>query len=173
MSDRAIRDLTISYTLLVESLTPIRTYRCPPESSVRDAFQILPSRTLTSRPSVRSWPSGGCSLAKLPGSNSPKIRPKSLLCQLSGLNPSENDIPIDLLPGLEQGVSLVPIKLDDSLLNHRLILQYCSQHLLQSLLLLLDTDMSDRYRPARPRPGTYLSIMFMTLVLILRPMPFC
>jgi hypothetical protein len=45
---------------------------------VRDAFQILPSRTLTSRPSVRSCPSGGCNLAKFPGNSSPKMIPKSL-----------------------------------------------------------------------------------------------
>lgn len=57
------------------------TYLCPPDSSVSDAFQMLPSLTLTSRPSVISCPSGGCSFAKFPGNSSPNIRPKSLFDQ--------------------------------------------------------------------------------------------
>lgn len=55
-----------------------RTDRWPPLSSVREAFQTLPSRILTSSPSVMSLPSGGSSFAKLPGRSSPKIDPKSL-----------------------------------------------------------------------------------------------
>jgi hypothetical protein len=61
---------------------------------VRDAFQILPSRTLTSRPSVRSSPSGGCSFAKLPGNSSPKIRPKSLHGQSTHLLHVERTYPL-------------------------------------------------------------------------------
>jgi len=53
-------------------------YRCPPLSSVRLCFHTVPSRTFTSRPCMRSWPSGGCSLAKFPGNSSAKIPPKSL-----------------------------------------------------------------------------------------------
>ena len=51
---------------------------CPPDSSVNDCFHICPSLTLTSKPCVNSLPSGGCNLAKLPGSNSANISPKSL-----------------------------------------------------------------------------------------------
>jgi hypothetical protein len=53
-------------------------YRCPPLSSVRLCFHTVPSRTLTSRPCMRSWPSGGCNLAKFPGNSSAKMPPKSL-----------------------------------------------------------------------------------------------
>jgi hypothetical protein len=54
------------------------TYRWPPLSSVKLCFQTLPSWTLISRPSVKSWPSGGCSFAKFPGRSSAKMPPKSL-----------------------------------------------------------------------------------------------
>lgn len=69
--------------------------RCPPESSVKLCFHTLPvagvsllcprmnwirgykpSETLTSNPSLIVFPSGGSSLAKLPGSNSANICPK-------------------------------------------------------------------------------------------------
>lgn len=52
--------------------------RWPPLSSVRLCFQTDPRRTLTSRPCVRSSPSGGWSFAKFPGRSSAKISPKSL-----------------------------------------------------------------------------------------------
>jgi hypothetical protein len=53
-------------------------YRCPPLSSVKLCFHTLPNCTRTSRPSVRSCPSGGCNFAKFPGRSSAKILPKSL-----------------------------------------------------------------------------------------------
>jgi len=53
-------------------------YRCPPESSVNEAFHTVPNRTLTSKPCVISIPSGGCSLEKFPGNNSAKMLPNSL-----------------------------------------------------------------------------------------------
>lgn len=54
------------------------SHRCPPLSSVKLCFHTDPSLTFTSKPSMRSLPSGDSSLAKLPGSSSPKISPKSL-----------------------------------------------------------------------------------------------
>ena len=54
------------------------THLCPPLNSVKLCFHTVPSWTLTSRPSMRSWPSGGWSFAKFPGRSSPKISPKSL-----------------------------------------------------------------------------------------------
>ena len=54
------------------------TYRWPPLSSVRLCFHTLPNWTLISRPPIKSWLSGSCSFATLPGRSSPKIPPKSL-----------------------------------------------------------------------------------------------
>ena len=54
------------------------TYRWPPLSSVKLCFQTLPSWTLISKPSIKSWLSGGCSFAKFPGRSSAKMPPKSL-----------------------------------------------------------------------------------------------
>ena len=52
-------------------------YLCPPESSVKLSFQTLPNATFTSNPSRTVMPSGGASLALVPGSNVEKILPKS------------------------------------------------------------------------------------------------
>ena len=49
-----------------------------PLLSVRLCFLTLPSCTLILRPSIKSWPPGGCSFAKFPGRSSAKIPPKSL-----------------------------------------------------------------------------------------------
>lgn len=51
---------------------------CPPLSSVRFSFQVLPKATLNSRPSKTPHPWGGASLAVAPGSRVEKIEPKSL-----------------------------------------------------------------------------------------------
>lgn len=55
-----------------------RSDRCPPLSSERDCFQTLPNATLTSRPSKKSHPSDGSSLAVVPGNRVEKMEPKSL-----------------------------------------------------------------------------------------------
>lgn len=52
--------------------------RCPPLSSDSDCFQTLPNATRTSRPSKKLHPSGGSSLAIVPGRRVLKIDPKSL-----------------------------------------------------------------------------------------------
>lgn len=59
------------------------TYRWPPLSSVKLCFQTLPSWTLISRPSIKSWLSGGCNFAKFPGRSSAKMPPKSLATKVN------------------------------------------------------------------------------------------
>lgn len=59
MRDRASRDL------------------CPPDSSVNVSFHTEPNATLTSKPAITLSPSGGCSLADVPGSRVEKMLPKS------------------------------------------------------------------------------------------------
>ena len=51
--------------------------RWPPESSVRDSFHTPPNATRTSRPARKDSPSGGSSLAVVPGSRVLKMEPKS------------------------------------------------------------------------------------------------
>lgn len=79
MSERAMRDL-VNKRLIGYFAEDVKceTYRCPPLNSVKLCFQTEPNLTLTSKPSIKSCPSGGCSFAKLPGSSSPNIEPKSL-----------------------------------------------------------------------------------------------
>lgn len=52
---------------------------CPPLSSLRFSFQVVPKATLNSRPSKTPQPWGGASLAVAPGNRVEKIDPKSLL----------------------------------------------------------------------------------------------
>lgn len=61
MRDRASRDL------------------CPPDSSVSVSFHTEPNATFTSKPAMTLSPSGGCSLAVVPGSRVEKMLPKSRL----------------------------------------------------------------------------------------------
>ena len=68
----------LGYETVVRAMMMSWAYRWPPLSSVRLCFHTLPSWTLISRPSIKSWLSGGCSFAKLPGRSSAKIPPKSL-----------------------------------------------------------------------------------------------
>ena len=51
--------------------------RCPPLSSVSDSFHTPLNATRTSRPSSTVQPSGGSSLAVVPGSNVEKMLAKS------------------------------------------------------------------------------------------------
>ena len=78
MRDSAMRELSGTDQSWAWCRGCFGTHRCPPLSSVRLAFHTVPSRTLTSSPSVRSCPSGGCNFAKFPGRSSSKINPKSL-----------------------------------------------------------------------------------------------
>lgn len=55
-----------------------RSDRCPPLNSDKDCFQTLPNATRTSRPSKKLQPSGGSSLAIVPGKRVENIEPKSL-----------------------------------------------------------------------------------------------
>src|SRR6266702_538545 len=119
--------------------------RWPPLSSVRLCFHTLPSCTLISSPSIRSCPSGGCNLAKFPGSSSAKIPPKSLRNGIlssvfRGWGRQCACVPVDLLPRCLQGVALVPVQLLDGLLDFFLVLQYCAQHLFQARFALLDAE---------------------------------
>ncbi len=50
----------------------------PPLSSESDCFQTPPNATRTSSPSMKSPPSGGSSLAIVPGNSIENIEPKSL-----------------------------------------------------------------------------------------------
>ena len=52
-------------------------YLCPPESSCRESFHTDPNAILTSSPSNISIPSGGESLALVPGRSVENIEPKS------------------------------------------------------------------------------------------------
>lgn len=52
---------------------------CPPLSSPRFSFQVVPKATLNSRPSKTPQPWGGASLAVAPGNRVEKMDPKSLL----------------------------------------------------------------------------------------------
>ena len=70
--------LRITSTVTLPVICPSRQcYLCPPLSSFKDSFHTSPKATLTSRPSSTVWPSGGASLACVPGSNVEKIDPKS------------------------------------------------------------------------------------------------
>jgi hypothetical protein len=90
-----------------------QTYRWPPLSSVKLCFQTLPSWTLISRPSIKSWLSGGCSFEKFPGRSSAKMPPKSLatkinlICVRGAICGAS--LPVHLLPCRLQGVPLVPV----------------------------------------------------------------
>lgn len=53
------------------------TRLCPPLSSPRLSFHTEPKATLTSNPSSTVCPSGGASLAEVPGSSVEKMEPKS------------------------------------------------------------------------------------------------
>ena len=68
----------LGYETVVRAMMMSWVYRWPPLSSVKLCFHTLPSWTLISRPSIKSWLSGGCSFEKLPGRSSAKIHPKSL-----------------------------------------------------------------------------------------------
>ena len=71
----SFKDHKHSYSTII---CPLRhCYLCPPLSSFKDSFHTSPKATLTSRPSSTVWPSGGASLACVPGSNVEKIDPKS------------------------------------------------------------------------------------------------
>ena len=71
----SFKDHKYSYSTVI---CPSRQcYLCPPLSSFKDSFHTSPKATLTSRPSSTVWPSGGASLACVPGSNVEKIDPKS------------------------------------------------------------------------------------------------
>ena len=73
--DERVKDHKYSYRTII---CPLRQcYLCPPLSSFKDSFHTSPKATLTSRPSSTVWPSGGASLACVPGSNVEKIDPKS------------------------------------------------------------------------------------------------
>lgn len=61
-----------------DTQSPISTDLCPPLSSLRFSFQVLPKATLNSRPSNTPQPCGGASLALAPGSRVEKMEPKSL-----------------------------------------------------------------------------------------------
>ena len=61
-------------------------YLCPPESSVKLSFHTLPNATFTSNPSRTVMPSGGASLALVPGSSVEKILPKSWKRATEGYN---------------------------------------------------------------------------------------
>ena len=90
------------------------TYRWPPLSSVKLCFQTLPSWTLISRPSIKSWLSGGCSFEKFPGRSSAKMPPKSLAMKKLDMDMRSQcilraSLPVHLLPCRLQGVPLVPV----------------------------------------------------------------
>jgi len=68
----------LRYERAVRKMMMRWAYRWPPLSSVRLCFHTLPSWTLILRLYIKSWLSGGCSFATLPGRSSPKIPPKSL-----------------------------------------------------------------------------------------------
>lgn len=61
-----------------------RSDLCPPLSSDKDCFHTLPNATRTSRPSRKLDPSGGSSLAIVPGKSVLKMDPKSLKRQCIG-----------------------------------------------------------------------------------------
>jgi hypothetical protein len=94
-----------------------QTYRWPPLSSVKLCFQTLPSWTLISKPSIKSWLSGGCNFEKFPGRSSAKMPPKSLDRQSqpkldnarSRVDNLRASSPVHLLPRRLQGVALVPV----------------------------------------------------------------
>ena len=76
--ERAIKDLHHFQVSCRVNRCEGSSYLCPPLSSVKLCFHTVPSWTFTSNPSMRSWPSGGWSFAKLPGKSSAKMPPKSL-----------------------------------------------------------------------------------------------
>jgi len=78
MREGAIKDLDHFEVSCRINRCKSNAYLCPPLSSVKLCFHTVPSWTFTSNPSMRSWPSGGWSFAKLPGKSSAKIPPKSL-----------------------------------------------------------------------------------------------
>ena len=50
---------------------------CPPDNSVSVSFHTEPNATFTSKPAITLSPSGGCSLADVPGRRVEKMLPKS------------------------------------------------------------------------------------------------
>lgn len=70
---------TLSFIPLlnIKWLKIYKTDLCPPLSSLSESFQTAPNPILTSKPSRTVWPSGGESLACVPGSKVEKMEPKS------------------------------------------------------------------------------------------------
>ena len=143
--------------------------RWQPLSSIRPCFQTLPSWTLISRPSIKSWLIGGCSFAKLPGRSSAKIPPKSLDSNqireragtvLCATHPFTFSHVIFKASRLYRSSSSIVCSIS-SLSLHR------SQHLFQARLSLLDPMLRDsnqrEYLVGQPTSSTHVSIMFMTL----------
>jgi hypothetical protein len=121
----------------------------PPLSSVRLCFHMLPSCTLISRPSIRSWPSRGCNFAKFPGRSSTKMPPKSLgthtkrkknhqILMFIHWGRGTMTLPVDL-PCRFQHVTLVLVQLLNHLLDLFLVLQHSAKHLFRAHLMLLNT----------------------------------
>lgn len=76
MRDSATRDLRGGQRWLARQSSSF-PYLCPPESSERLSFHTPPKATFTSRPSRTVRPSGGESLALVPGRRVEKMEPKS------------------------------------------------------------------------------------------------
>ena len=126
MRERAISDLRNRFSY--QTRDQGKAYRCPPLSSVRLCFHTVPSRTLTSSPSIRSLSSGGCSFAKLPGRSSAKIAPKSLfilLARTGVMLSGDANVLVDFLPSLVQCIALVSIEFLDGVHNLLSILLHC------------------------------------------------
>jgi len=170
MSDRAIRDLS---SQLKNRVQKDWTYRCPPDNSVRDAFQILPSRTLTSRPSVRSCPSGGCSLAKLPGNSSPKMIPKSLQVSQAEQVCNEHIVshPLTFSHVLSRASRLY--RSSSTIVSWIIDLSLMTVAIIFFRACSFFSTLLDQSNVQKHQREIHLSIMFMTFVLIFRPMPFC
>ena len=107
------------------SFLKLNSHLCPQLNSVKLCFHTGPSWTLTSRPSIRSWPSGGWSFAKLPGRSSAKISPKSLKKGFSyhwATMKAQHNLLVNLCPRRLECISFVSIDWFDCLIDFHLVL---------------------------------------------------